>query len=120
MGKITYKSKVSDKAVLIGFNVSYGNDPQPLYEAGKKDIACVIELEALAQVSVQRALFKDDQVASSKGSETLAIVPSFHLDYAILKYNYSASSGQAYVVENLTIIGKKTSAGAQTQKTKTK
>jgi hypothetical protein len=110
MAEIKINRNDSGKAcnsVIIGYNVSYGNDPQPLYEAGQAHISCVVELEAMAQISIQKAIFKDEQVTENLSVVNLAKVPSMTIDNAIIKYSYSASSGQAYVVENLTILGRK-------------
>jgi len=97
----------SCNAVIVGFNISYGNDAQPIYEAGQKNISCVVEIEAMAQVSIQKALFKEGQYTTEVSAINLAKVPSLTLQDAVVKYGYSASSGQAYVVEDLTIIGRK-------------
>jgi len=96
-------------SVIISYNVSYGNDPQPIYEAGQANISCVVEIESMAQVSIQKAIFKDGQAASDISSIKLAKVPNITLDSAVIKYGYSASSGQAYIVEDMTIVGKKES-----------
>ena len=96
-------------SVIISYNVSYGNDPQPIYEAGQANISCVVEIEAMAQVSIQKALFKDGQAVSDISAVKLAKVPNITLNSAVVKYGYSASSGQAYVVEDITIVGKKES-----------
>ena len=110
MGKITVNKKDSSNvcdAVIISYNVSYGNDPQPLYEAGTSSISCVVEMEAMAQVAIQKAIFSDAQAGEDLSNVELARVPALTLDSAVVKYNFSASSGQAYVVESLTVVGKK-------------
>lgn len=90
-----------NKAVLISGSVTYGDDPIPLYEAGQKDIACVIPLEALAQIQVSSAVFqnqiKSSGQAASFGGVTIAD--------PIYKYSFTAQSGTAYYVDTLTAIG---------------
>ena len=107
MGTITYSSGKCANAVIIGYNISYGNDPQPLYAAGSSKIECVVEMEALAQASIQKAIFKEDQFDESQNGAISVTAPSLTLTNAVTKFNYSASSGQAYVVEQMEIVGKK-------------
>lgn len=108
MGQVSYKSGKCENAVIIGYNISFGNDPQPLYKAGSSTIECVVEMESLATAAISRAIFKDSQFTQESGSGTFHLnAPSLTLKNAVVKYNYSASSGQAYVVEQLQITGKR-------------
>lgn len=107
MATINVSTDKTCNSVIIGFNVMHGNDPQPIYQAGEANISCVVEIEALAQVSIQKALFEEGQYTSDASSFALAKVPALTIDSAVVKYGYQASSGQAYVVEDLTIVGKK-------------
>ena len=89
------------QGVTINGSASYGNDPVPLFEAGKSTIACVLEIEALGQIQVSKAVLTgaiDEGASASFGGVTL--------DSPIMKYSITASSGQAYFVSTLTAIGK--------------
>lgn len=94
--------KSACQGVTISGNASYGNDPVPLYEAGKKNIACVIELEALGQIQVSRATF-DNNVGTATGDCTFGGVT---ITNGIKKYNITAQSGQAYFVDTLICVGR--------------
>ena len=91
--------------VIIGYNTLFGNDAQPLYAAGSPDIACVIEIEAMAQANIQKAIFGSAAAANTTDVE-LANIPGASIENPIVKQGYSASSGQAYIVHNLTYVGK--------------
>jgi len=90
-----------NKAVLISGSATYGNDPIPLYQAGEKTIACVIELEALAQIQVSSAVFTN-RIGSSGQSASFGGVT---IADPVLKYSLTAQSGTAYYVDTLTAIG---------------
>lgn len=87
--------------VLISGSASYGNDPVPLYEAGTKDIKCVIPLEALGQIQVSRAV-TSGVITSGGGDSSFGGVT---LSPSVKKFSITAQSGQAYFVDTLTIIG---------------
>lgn len=88
--------------VTINGSASYGNDPVPLFEAGKSNISCVLEIEALGQIQVSQAVM--DGTINEGMSATFGGVT---LESPILKYQISASSGQAYFVSTLTAVGRK-------------
>jgi hypothetical protein len=88
--------------IMINGNASYGNDPQPLFEAGQKNMACVIEIEALAQLQLSHTVidqhFENKKVATWGG---------LTIKDPIYKYNVTASSGQAYYVETMIAMGRR-------------
>ena len=108
MAQINIDTSKTSNAVIIGFNVTYGNQQQPIYAAGEATIECVVEIEQLAQVQIQKALFQDGQFSSgAPSSVSLARTPSLSLTSAVVQMSYQGASGQAYVVENMSIAGKK-------------
>ena len=87
--------------VVISGSATRGNDPVPLYEAGKSEIACVIELEALGQIQVSKA-----SLTGVIGSGGLSTYGGVTIVDGVTKFNITAQSGQAYFVDTLTVIGK--------------
>ncbi len=90
------------KGITISGSASYGYDPVPLYEAGKKKMACVLKLEALGQIQVSRVSFTST-VGGGGGATSFG---GFTLSEAVNKYSITAQSGQAYFVDTLTSIGR--------------
>lgn len=91
------------EGIIISANAEYGNDPVPLFEAGKGKISCVVELEAMATIQVSKATFEErlptDNGAASFGGLTLK--------NTVYKYSISAQSGDAYFVSTMTAVGQK-------------
>ena len=90
------------EVITINGSASYGDDPVPLFEAGEARMACVLQIEALGQIMVSSALTKSKEVYTG-GDATFGGVK---LMKAIIKYQISASSGQAYYVSTMTAIGR--------------
>ena len=101
----TTSQKEACAGVMINGSASYGNDPQPLFEAGKKNMACVIEIEALAQLQLSHTVI--DQKFDNK---EIATWGGLTIKDAIYKYNVTASSGQAYYVETMIAMGRKSAS----------
>ncbi len=83
-------------SVVISANGQCGKDAVPLYEAGSPDIACVIELEALGQLTVAKSS-GDCGGSGSYGCVTI--------NGGVVKKGVQAQSGQAYIVGQATHIG---------------
>jgi len=96
------KCKAGGKGIIISGSASFGNDPVPLWEAGQSDISCVVEQEALGQISVQRASFSGG-IITSPGEASFGGVT---IDNPIIKRDVSAQSGTAYFVSGATFVGK--------------
>lgn len=88
--------------ITISAQASYGNQGTPLYEAGEKNISCVVEMEQLGQIQISKAVF-----STSPGEQTKQCsYRGVNLSDCIYGYQVSASSGQAYFVETMTAQGK--------------
>ena len=84
-------------SVIIGVNGQCGDDPTPLYEAGSKNIACVIAMEALGQLNISRSS-GDCRAEGTFGCITIKD--------GVVKRGIQAQSGQAYIVSQITHIGR--------------
>jgi len=89
------------QAVTINGTASYGNDPVPLFEAGDKEMACVLEIEALGQIQVSKAVVDGKIDTTAK-----ATFGGVTLTDPIYKYAITASSGTAYYVSTITALGR--------------
>jgi hypothetical protein len=88
------------KGVVISGSASYGNDPVPLYEAGKSKIACVLEIEALGQIQVSNVV--TDGLIQEGNTTSFGGVT---LTNTVNKYSITAQSGQAYYVNTVIVTG---------------
>ena len=88
-------------AIVISAQVSYGNDPVPLFHAGTGKLACVREVDALATIQISKAVFTEKILESgtnvSYGGTTI--------NDAVVKYSLTAQSGDAYFVSSATAVG---------------
>lgn len=91
------------EGIVISAQVEYGNDPVPLFEAGKGKISCVLELEAMATIQISKATFTE-RVPQSSGCLTYGGVK---LKNCAIKYSLTAQSGEAYFVASMTAVGQK-------------
>ena len=96
-------NKGSCEGIVISAQVEYGNDPVPLFEAGKGVISCVLELEAMATIQVSKATF-ENRLPEESGCFSYF---GLSLKNCAIKYSLSAQSGDAYFVSSLTAIGQK-------------
>jgi len=92
--------------IIINYSLTYGEDPQPLYEAGSSEIHAVLRMESMLQLQVSKAMFNNGDAIQSVNGIQLIGAPSKTIQNPAIKYTYSASSGQVYVVENFMAIGK--------------
>lgn len=95
----------SCEGIVISAEASYGNDPVPLYEAGSKNISCVIEIEQMATISVSRAVFSQRFYSDGDGSSVT--YGNLTLQNPVVKYSLSAQSGNAYFMSSYSAVGKK-------------
>lgn len=85
-------------AVVISANGQCGEDAVPLYEAGSPEIACVIALEALGQLTVSKS---SGDCGGSGGSYGCVSIGE-----GATKVGVQAQSGQAYIVGQSIHVGK--------------
>ena len=90
--------------IVLNAEASYGNDPVPLYNAGEGSIGCVLELEALAQIQLSKAVFENRMPADSGQCSYFGL----QLINCAYKYTMSAQSGDAYYVSTMIAIGQST------------
>ncbi len=83
--------------VIVGANGQCGPDAVPLYQAGEPTIACIIEMEALGQLTISKSS-GDCGGGVSYGCVTIGD--------AVIKKGVQAQSGQAYVVGQSIAIGR--------------
>jgi hypothetical protein len=88
--------------VVISGSATVGNDPVPLFEAGASTMACVLQIEALGQIQVSKAIM--DNRIEKTGDATFG---GLTLKDAVTKYTLQAQSGQAYYVSTLVTMGRK-------------
>jgi len=93
----------SCEGIVISAQVEYGNDPVPLFEAGKGKISCVLELEAMATIQVSKATFESRLPEESGCFSYFGLT----LKNCAIKYSMSAQSGDAYFVSTLVATGQK-------------
>jgi hypothetical protein len=85
--------------VVVSANGNCGPDAVPLYQAGETEIACIIEMEALGQLSVSRSSGDScGEGAASYGCVTIT--------GGVVKKGVQAQSGQAYIVGQTIHIGR--------------
>jgi hypothetical protein len=91
------------EGIVISAQAEYGNDPVPLFEAGKGKISCVLELEAMATIQLSKATFE------SRLPEETGCFSYFGLTLknCAIKHSISAQSGDAYYVSTLVATGQK-------------
>lgn len=91
--------------IVISANGQCGEDAVPLYEAGKTKIECVIAMEALGQLTVSFASFDSAGcTANIKKGGTYGCVTI--TEESTVKVGVQAQSGQAYIIDQLTHVGK--------------
>ena len=91
-------------AIVLNAEATYGNDPVPLYNAGEGKIGCVLELEALAQIQLSRAVFEARIPADAATCSYFGL----QLTNCAFKYTMSAQSGDAYYVSTMIAVGQST------------
>jgi len=84
-------------SVVVGANGQCGPDAVPLYEAGSPDIACIIQMEALGQLTVSRSS------GECGGGGSYGCVS---IGEGVVKKGVQAQSGQAYIVGQAIHIGR--------------
>ncbi len=87
--------------VVVGANGQCGPDAVPLYEAGSPSISCIIEMEALGQLTVSRASVSGGGGCDGGGSYGCVIISE-----GVVKKGVQAQSGQAYIVGQAIHIGR--------------
>lgn len=92
------------EGIVISAQAEYGNDPVPLFEAGKGKISCVLELESMATIQVSKATFEDRIPDEAGGCFSYF---KLTLKNCAIKYSMSAQSGDAYFVSTLVATGQK-------------
>ena len=100
MGQISKGSPVCD--VILSANGQCGPDAVPLYEAGKNSIECVIAMEAMGQLTISKAAQHPGgaHCGAAKASYGCVTMTNY-----VVKKGVQAQSGQAYVVDQVTLIG---------------
>jgi hypothetical protein len=88
--------------VIVGANGQCGPDAVPLYEAGVPKISCVIEMEALGQLTVSRASTGGGANCGGGGAGYKCL----NLYGGVVKKGIQAQSGQAYIVGQSIHIGR--------------
>jgi hypothetical protein len=94
----------SCEGIVISANAEYGNDPVPLFEAGKGKITCVLELEAMATIQLSKATFES---RIPDGGEGCFSYFGLTLKNCAIKHSITAQSGDAYFVSTLVATGQK-------------
>jgi len=99
MGQISLETSVCD--VVLSASGQCGPDAVPLYEAGENKIKCVIAMEAMGQLSISKA----SKVPGESAPTTASYGAVTMLDY-VIKKGVQAQSGQAYIVDSYTLLGR--------------
>lgn len=90
-------------SVAISIDASAGDDPVPLFQAGEKEMKCVIAIEALGQINVSNAVFSK----SDAGADTADITyGGISIANPIIKKSFSGQSGTPYFVSGRTYMGR--------------
>lgn len=89
--------------VVIGANGQCGKDAVPLYQAGSPTITCIIQMEALGQLTVSRASTSGGGDGDCTGGGSYGCVT---IGEGVVKKGVQAQSGQAYIVGQAIHIGR--------------